>query len=71
MTTRKSFGSDNHAGAHEAVLRMIGFANEGDVHAYGDDPWTGRVARELCGLSGARAAYFVFNGPARTSWASA
>lgn len=64
MTTRKSFGSDNHAGAHEAVLRMMSLANEGDAHAYGDDPWTGRVARELCGLSGARAAYFVFNGTA-------
>ena len=43
---------------------MIGLANEGDAHAYGDDPWTERVARELCGLSGARAAYFVFNGTA-------
>ncbi|HZC63684.1 MAG TPA: low specificity L-threonine aldolase [Streptosporangiaceae bacterium] len=64
MTTRKSFGSDNHAGAHEAVLRMMNLANEGDAHAYGDDPWTGRVARDLCGLSGARAAYFVFNGTA-------
>ena len=64
VTTRKSFGSDNHAGAHEAVLRMIGLANQGDVHAYGDDPWTERVTRELCDLSGARAAYFVFNGTA-------
>jgi threonine aldolase len=64
VTTRKSFGSDNHAGAHEAVLKMIGLANAGDVHAYGDDPWTERVARQLCDLTGARAAYFVFNGTA-------
>ncbi len=64
MTPRKSFGSDNHAGAHEAVLRMMAQANEGDTHAYGDDPWTERVTRELCDLSGARAAYFVFNGTA-------
>lgn len=64
MTSRKSFGSDNHAGAHEAVLAMIGLANEGDAHAYGDDPLTERVARELCDLSGARGAYFVFNGTA-------
>ena len=64
MTTRKSFGSDNHAGAHEAVLRMMSLANEGDAHAYGDDPWTDRVATELCGLAGAQAAYFVFNGTA-------
>ena len=34
---------------------MIGLANEGDAHGYGDDPWTERVTRELCGLSGARA----------------
>jgi threonine aldolase len=64
VTTRKSFGSDNHAGAHEAVLQMIGLANQGDAHAYGDDPWTGRVTRDLCDLSGAHAAYFVFNGTA-------
>ena len=43
---------------------MIGLANAGDAHAYGDDPWTERVARDLCDLSGARAAYFVFNGTA-------
>jgi threonine aldolase len=64
VTSRKSFGSDNHAGAHGAVLTMIGLANEGDAHAYGDDPLTERVARELCDLSGARGAYFVFNGTA-------
>ena len=39
-------------------------ANEGHTHAYGDDPWTGQVTRELCDLSGARSAYFVFNGTA-------
>jgi threonine aldolase len=52
VTPRKSFGSDNHAGAHESVLRMMAQANEGDAHAYGDDPWTGRITRELCDLSG-------------------
>jgi len=62
VTSRKSFGSDNHAPAHEAVLRMMTQANEDDMHAYGDDPWTERVAGELCDLSGARSAYFVFNG---------
>jgi threonine aldolase len=64
VTSRKSFGSDNHAPAHEAVLRAISQANRGDAHAYGDDPWTERVSRELRELSGARAAYFVFNGTA-------
>jgi threonine aldolase len=64
VTERKSFGSDNHAPAHDAVLRKMAQANHGDAHAYGDDPWTDRVARDLRHLSGARAAYFVFNGTA-------
>jgi threonine aldolase len=58
----KSFGSDNHAGAHEAVLRMLATANEGDTHGYGDDPWTERVSQDLCARFGAADAYFVFNG---------
>lgn len=62
MTSGKSFGSDNHAGAHEAVLRMLGAANAGDAHAYGDDPWTERVSQDLCARFGAASAYFVFNG---------
>ena len=36
MTGRKSFGSDNHAGVHPAVLRAIMEANAGDAVAYGD-----------------------------------
>jgi threonine aldolase len=65
VTSGKSFGSDNHAGAHEAVLRMLSAANAGDTHAYGADPWTERVSGELRELFGARGgAYFVFNGTA-------
>jgi threonine aldolase len=33
----KSFGSDNHAGMHPAVLAAITAANSGDAIAYGDD----------------------------------
>ena len=58
----KSFGSDNHAGAHEAVLRMLGTVNTGDAHGYGDDPWTKEVSQDLCARFGAAGAYFVFNG---------
>ena len=58
----KSFGSDNHAGAHQAVLRMLAAANAGDTHGYGDDPWTERVSQDLCARFGAHGAYFVFNG---------
>ncbi len=58
----KSFGSDNHAGAHQAVLRMLSTVNAGDAHGYGDDPWTRQVSQDLCARFGAAAAYFVFNG---------
>ncbi len=65
MTARKSFGSDNHAGADPAVLRMLGAANAGDVHAYGDDPWTERVTQDIARRFGARGGvYFVFTGTA-------
>jgi threonine aldolase len=65
MTSRKSFGSDNHAGAHDAVLRMLSACNTGDAHAYGADPWTDRAASQLRDLFAARGGvYFVFNGTA-------
>jgi threonine aldolase len=47
MTGRKSFGSDNHAGAHPAVLRAIMDANGGDAVAYGADEWTERATARL------------------------
>ena len=65
MTSRKSFGSDNHAGAHEAVLRMLARANEGDAVAYGDDSWTERAASQIAALFGAGGGvFFVFTGTA-------
>ena len=63
VTARRSFGSDNHAGAHPAVLRAIVEANEGDAMAYGGDPWTERALGELRRLSGAEGdVYLVLNG---------
>jgi len=62
VPARKSFGSDNHAGAHPAVLRAIGGAGQGDATAYGDDPWTARAAAQLCDTFGASGVFFVFNG---------
>ena len=47
MTQRKSFGSDNHAGAHPAVLEALAAASRGDATAYGDDPWTARASAQL------------------------
>jgi threonine aldolase len=62
-TPRKSFGSDNHAGTHPAVIRAIVEANAGDVVAYGADPWTERAVGELRRLSGAQGGvYLVLNG---------
>jgi threonine aldolase len=62
--TGKSFGSDNHAGVHAAVLAAIAAANAGDAVAYGDDDLTQAVQARLCAASGAREAYLVFNGTA-------
>jgi threonine aldolase len=65
VTTRKSFGSDNQAAAHEAVLRMMTPANAGDAAAYGEDPWTRRACAEIGELFGARGGVFlVFTGTA-------
>jgi threonine aldolase len=62
---RKSFGSDNHAGAHDAVVRAVARANTADVPSYGADPWTGRAAAALGAAFGARGGvYFVFTGTA-------
>jgi threonine aldolase len=60
---RKSFGSDNHAGTHPAVMRAIVEANSGDAVAYGADSWTESVTRDIRRLSGARGGvYLVLNG---------
>jgi threonine aldolase len=62
---RKSFGSDNHAGAHDAVVRALALANTADVPGYGADPWTGRAASALRAEFGAQGdVYFVFTGTA-------
>jgi len=58
----KSFGSDNHAGAHPAVLRMLADANTGDDLPYGYDSWTERACAVLREMFGASGAFFVFNG---------
>jgi threonine aldolase len=64
MTGRKSFGSDNHSGAHPEVIDAIAAVNVGDAGPYGADDWTSRAASELCAAFGAAGAFFVFNGTA-------
>src|SRR5579859_6251330 len=63
-TGRKSFGSDNHAGAHSEILRALADANAGDSHPYGDDELTERVTAELMAAFGARNSLLVFTGTA-------
>ena len=59
----RTFASDNNSGAHPSALVAIAEANDGHVHAYGDDPWTARGVRALRGLLGEGAdVFFVFNG---------
>jgi threonine aldolase len=60
--TGRTFGSDNHAGVHPAVLAAITAANSGDAVAYGDDALTRAAVRRLCAAAGARSGYLVFNG---------
>lgn len=63
-TGRKSFGSDNHAGAHPEVIEAIAAANTGDAGPYGADDWTARATSDLRAAFGAAGAFFVFNGTA-------
>ena len=62
MRQRKSFGSDNHAGVHPAVLRAIADANPGDAVAYGADAWTEQATAGLREVFGADDAFLVLNG---------
>ena len=64
MTGRKSFGSDNHAGAHPEVVRAIADANTGDSYPYGEDEWTRHATTKLTEAFGARDSLLVFNGTA-------
>jgi threonine aldolase len=59
----RTFASDNNSGAHPAALVAIAEANEGHVHAYGEDPWTARGVRAVRSHLGEDAGvFFVFNG---------
>jgi threonine aldolase len=47
-----SFASDNAAGAHPRVVEAIAAANDGAVHAYGDDPATASAIAAVRDLIG-------------------
>ena len=62
---RPSFASDNHFGAHPAVLAALAEYNDGSVPAYGDDPVTQAVEARFRELFGPDTEVFlVFNGTA-------
>lgn len=60
----KSFGSDNHVGAHPEVIRAVADANSGDASPYGADEWTVNATKDLSQAFRASGAFFVFNGTA-------
>src|SRR5690348_3530794 len=65
-----NFGSDNQAGACDAVLNAVLAANAGNAHGYGTDAWTERATNRLrevfeCDLD----AHFVLTGTAANSLA--
>jgi len=62
--TGRTFGSDNHAGVHPAVLAALAAANDGDAVAYGADPVTLRAITMLRSATDAADALLVFNGTA-------
>jgi threonine aldolase len=62
-SARKSFGSDNHARVHPAIMKALVDANAGDAVAYGADPWSTRATSALKRLAGASGeVYLVLNG---------
>ncbi len=62
--TGVSFGSDNQAGVHPAVMAALAVANTGNAAAYGEDEFSRRTAERLCAATGAARALLVFNGTA-------
>ena len=60
---RRSFASDNNAGAHPEMIDAVRAANEGHVIAYGDDEITARAVKVFKKHFGRNVAvYFVFGG---------
>jgi len=65
MTPRPSFASDNHFGAHPAVLEALVRVNGGPAPSYGDDPVTAEALARLGVVMGGDCEVFlVFNGTA-------
>ncbi len=60
---KRSFASDNYAGAHPEVLQALAQVNSGHEVSYGDDPYTGALQEVMRAHFGPQASvYPVFNG---------
>ena len=61
----RSFGSDNHAGAHPKILAALTGVNADHAPAYGTDEWSARASKAFQTLFGTKTeSFFVFNGTA-------
>jgi threonine aldolase len=61
--SKRSFASDNNAGAHPEMIEAVKAANKGHVIAYGGDPITDRAIKLFKKHFGRDVAvYFVFGG---------
>ncbi len=59
---RRSFASDNYAGAHPEVLAALADANGGHQIAYGEDAYTARLQEVMTSHFGSGTTFPVFNG---------
>jgi threonine aldolase len=60
-----NFASDNHAPAHPQILKALQDCNIGNVHSYGNDPYTAKAIEQFKNLLGHNIhVSFVFNGTA-------
>jgi threonine aldolase len=65
MKPARSFASDNNAGVHSRILRVIAKVNQGHAVGYGDDPFTSSAIRKFRQHFGREVDVFpVFNGTA-------
>jgi threonine aldolase len=59
----RGFASDNNAGVHPEILEALTRANQGHVHAYGDDDYTRSAIKKFQEHFGPDiAVFFTFNG---------
>ncbi len=62
---RRGFASDNNAGVHPEILKVLGEINDGHTIAYGDDPYTASAERKIREVFGEEVIpFFVFIGTA-------